>query len=69
MQVAAFVLSKILTYEEGQRYCGTFPERFYAVSNVLGKTIDQFSGKPPVQLLKHILACFMRLTEVSRLVG
>nr|XP_043630196.1 cell differentiation protein rcd1-like [Erigeron canadensis] len=64
--VAAFIISKILMYEEGQRYCGTFPERFYAVSNVLANTIDQFPGKPPSQLLKHILTCFMRLTDVSR---
>ncbi|GJW77377.1 cell differentiation protein RCD1-like protein [Tanacetum coccineum] len=64
--VAAFVISKILTYEEGQRYCGTFPERFYAITNVLGKALDKYPGKPPMQLLKHILACFNRLTEVSR---
>ncbi|KAK9074061.1 hypothetical protein SSX86_006658 [Deinandra increscens subsp. villosa] len=64
--VAAFVLSKILLREEGQRYCGTFPERFYAVAHVLSKTIDQFQGKPSSQLLKHILTCFMRLSEVSR---
>nr|GEW28578.1 cell differentiation protein RCD1-like [Tanacetum cinerariifolium] len=44
--VAAFVISKILTYEEGQRYCGTFPERFYAISKVLGKALDEYLGKP-----------------------
>lgn len=69
MQVAAFVISKVLMYEEGQRYCGTFPERFYAISNVLAKALDQYPGKPPMQLLKHILTCFKRLTEVYRLVG
>ncbi|PWA75593.1 CCR4-NOT transcription complex subunit 9 [Artemisia annua] len=66
VKVAAFVISKILMYEEGQRYCGTFPERFYAISNVLGKALDKYPGKPPMQLLKHILTCFKRLTEVSR---
>nr|GEV43029.1 hypothetical protein [Tanacetum cinerariifolium] len=64
--VTAFVISKILTYEEGQRYCGTFPERFYAISNVLGKALEKYPGKPPMQLLKHILTCFNHLTEVSR---
>ncbi|KAI3702568.1 hypothetical protein L6452_28311 [Arctium lappa] len=64
--VATFVVSKILTYEEGQRYCGSFPERFYAVVQVLTKIVDQFPGKPSLQLLKHILTCFMRLSEVSR---
>ncbi|KAL4581351.1 hypothetical protein LXL04_017565 [Taraxacum kok-saghyz] len=64
--VAAFVISKILMYEEGQRYCGTFPERFYAVAQVLITTVDQFTGKPPLQLLKHVLHCFLRLSEVSR---
>ncbi|KAI3828047.1 hypothetical protein L1987_02141 [Smallanthus sonchifolius] len=64
--VAAFVVSKILLYEEGQRYCGTFPERFYAVSHVMANAIDQFPGKLSLHLLKHILTCFKRLTEVSR---
>ncbi|KAI3497277.1 hypothetical protein L1887_39771 [Cichorium endivia] len=64
--VAAFVVSKILMYEEGQQYCGTFPERFYAVAQVLITTVDQFTGKPPLQLLKHVLNCFLRLSEVSR---
>ncbi|XP_076893232.1 cell differentiation protein rcd1-like [Bidens hawaiensis] len=67
--VAAFLVSKILLYEEGQRYCSTFPERFFAIAQVLANTVDRFLGKPPPQLLKHILKCFMRLTEVSRLVG
>ncbi|KAJ9551872.1 hypothetical protein OSB04_015917 [Centaurea solstitialis] len=62
----AFVVSKILMYDEGQRYCGSFPERFYAVVRVLTKIVDQFHGKPSLQLLKHILTCFMRLSEVSR---
>ncbi|KVI02032.1 Rcd1 [Cynara cardunculus var. scolymus] len=66
VKVAAFVVSKILMYEEGQRYCGSFPERFYAVVQVLAKIVDQFPGKPSLQLLKHILTCFMRLSEVSR---
>ncbi|CAH1444789.1 unnamed protein product [Lactuca virosa] len=67
--VAAFVVSKILLYEEGQQYCGTFPERFYAVAQVLINVVDQFTIKPPLQLLKHVLNCFLRLSEVSRLVG
>ncbi|XP_021979650.1 cell differentiation protein rcd1 [Helianthus annuus] len=64
--VAAFIVSKILLYDEGQRYCGTFPERFFSITKVLEKTVDEFHGKPPSQLLKHILKCFLRLSEVSR---
>ncbi|XP_071740318.1 cell differentiation protein rcd1-like [Rutidosis leptorrhynchoides] len=64
--VAAFVISKMLMYDEGKQYCGTFPERLYAVANILAKVIDQLPGKPPMQLLKHILKCFNHLTEVSR---
>ncbi|KAK1418179.1 hypothetical protein QVD17_27321 [Tagetes erecta] len=64
--VALFVISKILSTDQGKQYCGTFPERFFAVSRVLGNTIDEFPGKPSSHLLKHILTCFMRLSEVSR---
>ncbi|KAL8209643.1 hypothetical protein R6Q57_006375 [Mikania cordata] len=64
--VSAFVISKILLYEEGQRYCGTFPERFYVISHVLANIVNQFHGKPSLQLLKHILTCFLILSEVSR---
>ncbi|KAL8239391.1 hypothetical protein R6Q59_015958 [Mikania micrantha] len=67
--VSVLVISKILLYEEGQRYCGTFPERFYVISHALANIVNQFHGKPSLQLLKHILTCFLILSEVSRLVG
>ncbi|KAD6454170.1 hypothetical protein E3N88_08876 [Mikania micrantha] len=64
--VSVLVISKILLYEEGQRYCGTFPERFYVISHALANIVNQFHGKPSLQLLKHILTCFLILSEVSR---
>ncbi|KAD6454266.1 hypothetical protein E3N88_08972 [Mikania micrantha] len=64
--VSVIVISKILLYEEGQRYCGTFPERFYVISHALANIVNQFHGKPSLQLLKHILTCFLILSEVSR---
>lgn len=66
MQGGSFVVCQILKSKEGQKYIGTFPDRFYSVANLLRKIVDQFEKKPDLQLLREFLNCFEQLAEISR---
>ncbi|MFS7921028.1 hypothetical protein Hanom_Chr03g00231801 [Helianthus anomalus] len=52
-QVALFVVSNILMYEKGQccQLSWHIPRTVLCAPNVLAKLVDQFPGKPPLQLL------------------
>eukprot|EP00823_Brevimastigomonas_motovehiculus_P004987 TRINITY_DN3437_c0_g1_i1.p1 TRINITY_DN3437_c0_g1~~TRINITY_DN3437_c0_g1_i1.p1 ORF type:complete len:362 (+),score=76.63 TRINITY_DN3437_c0_g1_i1:57-1142(+) len=65
--VATFIIQKILLDDMGLSYvCATF-ERFSTVSNVLSKMVAGLvSEKPSVRLLKHIVRCYLRLSDNSR---
>eukprot|EP01062_Namystynia_karyoxenos_P066877 TRINITY_DN6079_c0_g1_i1.p1 TRINITY_DN6079_c0_g1~~TRINITY_DN6079_c0_g1_i1.p1 ORF type:complete len:361 (+),score=154.23 TRINITY_DN6079_c0_g1_i1:133-1083(+) len=62
--VATFIVQKILLFDMGLSYLCATPERFYAVSTVLTKmtTLD----KPSARLLKHIIRCYLRLSDHLR---
>ncbi|CCE66277.1 hypothetical protein TPHA_0P01190 [Tetrapisispora phaffii CBS 4417] len=62
--VAIFILQKILLDDIGLQYICATLERFYAVSNVLKHMIDQLTAQtPPGRLLKHIIRCYLRLSD------
>ena len=61
--VATFIVQKILLDESGLAYVCTTAERFYAVSNVLSSMVSKLVDNPSVRLLKHIVRCYLRLTE------
>lgn len=64
--VAIFILQKILMDDEGLRYiCQTF-ERFMAVSSVLSNIVEQLVGSPTARLLKHVVRCYLRLSDNDR---
>ncbi len=42
--------------------CQTY-DRFFAVVNVLNNMIDQMSEVKSVRLLKHILKCYLRISD------
>lgn len=64
--VAIFILQKILMDDEGLRYiCQTY-ERFMAVSNVLSNIVEQLVGSPTARLLKHVVRCYLRLSDNDR---
>lgn len=64
--VAIFILQKILMDDEGLRYiCQTY-ERFMAVSNVLSNIVEQLAGSPTARLLKHVVRCYLRLSDNGR---
>jgi len=64
--VATFILQKILLDETGLSYiCQTY-ERFSHVAIILGKMVLQLAKEPSARLLKHIVRCYLRLSDNPR---
>lgn len=64
--VAIFIVQKILLDDVGLAYiCATY-ERFYAVGTVLSNMVTQLVEQQTVRLLKHVVRCFLRLSDNSR---
>ncbi|KAI9040449.1 Rcd1-like cell differentiation family protein [Aspergillus affinis] len=64
--VAIFIVQKILLDDIGLAYiCATY-ERFYAVGTVLSNMVTQLVEQQTVRLLKHVVRCFLRLSDNSR---
>ncbi|XP_024178978.2 CCR4-NOT transcription complex subunit 9 [Rosa chinensis] len=66
LQVATFVVERILTTDEGLNYCCNFGDRFYVVTHVLGKMTDKLLEEPSARLLKLIIKCFLILSRGPR---
>lgn len=64
--VATFIVQKILLDEIGLSYVCATAERFYAVSTVLNNMIGLLIVNPSVRLLKHIVRCYLRLSDNVR---
>jgi len=61
--VATFIVQKIMLDDTGLMYvCSTW-ERFLSVSNVLAQMVDALVKQPSPRLLKHIIRCYLRLTD------
>lgn len=66
--VAIFIVQKILLDEMGLGYiCQTY-ERFYAVGTVLSNMVMQLVESQAVRLLKHVVRCYLRLSDNLRFV-
>ncbi|KAF8315393.1 Rcd1-like protein [Clavulina sp. PMI_390] len=64
--VAIFIVQKILLDETGLTYiCHTY-ERFYAVGTVLSNMVNQLVDTQAVRLLKHVVRCYLRLSDNLR---
>ena len=64
--VATFIIQKILLDDMGLNYiCATY-ERFSTVSSVLSKMVLGLVERPSVRLLKHIVRCYLRLSDNTR---
>ncbi|KAJ0005379.1 hypothetical protein NQD34_015273 [Periophthalmus magnuspinnatus] len=64
--VATFILQKILLDDTGLAYiCQTY-ERFSHVAMILGKMVLQLSKEPAARLLKHVVRCYLRLSDNLR---
>ncbi|CUV07997.1 unnamed protein product [Cryptosporidium hominis] len=64
--VATFIIQKILLDDLGLTYICATPERFFTVCQVLGNVITQHNEAPSPRLLKHIIRCYLRLSENSK---
>lgn len=64
--VATFILQKILLDDNGLSYICATAERFYAVSTVLSGMVTKLLETPSVRLLKHVVRCYLRLSDHLR---
>lgn len=64
--VATFILQKILLDETGLSYiCQTY-ERFSHVAMILGKMVLALAKDQSARLLKHVVRCYLRLSDNPR---
>jgi CCR4-NOT transcription complex subunit 9 len=67
--VAIFIVQKILLDDLGLQYiCQTY-ERFYAVGAVLGNMVATLVETQAVRLLKHVVRCYLRMSDNPRYVS
>jgi CCR4-NOT transcription complex subunit 9 len=64
--VATFIVQKILLDDVGLSYVCATAERFFAVGAVLGNMVAQQAEAPSPRLLKHIVRCYLRLSDNPR---
>jgi CCR4-NOT transcription complex subunit 9 len=64
--VATFIVQKILLDDVGLDYICTTAERFFAVGRVLGNMVAALAEQQSSRLLKHIIRCYLRLTDNPR---
>ena len=61
--MAIFILQKILLDDQGLQYiCGTY-DRFLAVAQVLSVMVNVLVEQQAVRLLKHVVRCYLRLSD------
>lgn len=64
--VATFIVQKILLDDLGLQYiCQTY-ERFSHVALILGKMVHGLAKQQSARLLKHVVRCYLRLSDNSR---
>ncbi|GAB4820551.1 hypothetical protein N2152v2_007597 [Parachlorella kessleri] len=64
--VATFIVQKILLDNVGLNYICATAERFFAVGAVLASMVTGLAEQPSVRLLKHIIRCYLRLSDNPR---
>ncbi|KAD5507595.1 hypothetical protein E3N88_15298 [Mikania micrantha] len=64
--VATFIVQKILLDDVGLDYICTTAERFFAVGRVLGNMVAALADQQSSRLLKHIIRCYLRLSDNPR---
>lgn len=64
--VATFILQKIMLDDTGLTYiCHTY-DRFSHVAMILGKTVLNLAQEPSPRLLKHVIRCYLRMSDNPR---
>ncbi|KAJ4844431.1 hypothetical protein Tsubulata_049463, partial [Turnera subulata] len=71
LQVATYIINRMITTEEGMRYCSDPPGRFYAIRHAMRDMVEELVGggrlaeHSPRRLLKHIIWCYERFSQYS----
>lgn len=68
LQVATFIVQKILLDELGLQYICQMYERFFSVATVLTSMVQGLVEQPSARLLKHVVRCYLRLSDNPRYV-
>lgn len=66
LQVATFIVERILSTDAGLNYCCNFGDRFYVTTSVLRRMTDKLVEEPSRRLLKLIIKCFIELSKGPR---
>lgn len=69
MQIATFIVEKIMSDEVGLDYVCATAERYFAVGRVLDIVLESLEKQPSPRLLKIIIPCYARLSSNPRLIG
>ncbi|KAG2659396.1 hypothetical protein PVAP13_1KG354200 [Panicum virgatum] len=64
--VATFIVHKIMLDEVGLQHICATPECFFEVANVLANMVVALAEQPSTRLLKHVIHCYIRLTDDPR---
>ncbi|KJE94004.1 cell differentiation protein Rcd1 [Capsaspora owczarzaki ATCC 30864] len=64
--VATFIVQKILLDDIGLQYICQTPDRFFHVATILGKMVHGLVKEPSGRLIKHVVRCYLRLSENPR---
>lgn len=63
MQVATFIVERIVLDEVGLQYICFTRERFFALASILQSMLIPLAEQPSTRLLKHIICCYHRLAD------
>lgn len=66
MQVATFIVHKIMLDEVGLHHICATPEYFFQAASVLANMVIALTEQPSTRLLKHVICCYLRLTDDPR---
>lgn len=64
--VATFIVQKIMLDDTGLSYICETSARFFSVATVLAQVLEALAEHPSPRLLKHIIRCYLRLTDDQR---
>ncbi|KAL6517760.1 hypothetical protein OROMI_033461 [Orobanche minor] len=67
--VETFFVQKILLDDVGLEYICTTTERFFIVGRVLANMVAALAEQPYSRLLKHIIRCYLRLSDNPRVLA
>ncbi|XP_074380348.1 uncharacterized protein LOC141721342 isoform X2 [Apium graveolens] len=66
VEVATYIVQRILSNDDGLTFICTTPERFFTVRQVLANMIAALAEQPSSGLLKQVIRCYLRLADNLR---